>query len=61
MARLAKDGELIFSNNYRRFVLDKDIDEEFAVQNITKLSMDPDFERNTKIHQCWILRHRSEG
>ncbi|SBS36732.1 Ribosomal RNA large subunit methyltransferase K/L [Marinomonas spartinae] len=61
MARLSKDGELIFSNNYRRFVLDKDIEEEFSVQNITKLSMDPDFERNTKIHQCWILRHRSEG
>lgn len=61
MDRLSKGGELIFSNNYRRFILDKEIEESFEVENITKLSMDPDFERNTKIHQCWILRHRSDA
>lgn len=59
MARLAKEGELIFSNNYRRFVLDADLEEEFEVKNITKQTLDPDFERNSKIHQCWIIRHKS--
>ncbi|MEL0637219.1 bifunctional 23S rRNA (guanine(2069)-N(7))-methyltransferase RlmK/23S rRNA (guanine(2445)-N(2))-methyltransferase RlmL [Marinomonas sp. TI.3.20] len=58
MARLSKKGELIFSNNYRRFVLDDSLVAEFDVDNVTKQTMDPDFERNTKIHQCWIIRHK---
>lgn len=59
MARLHAKGELIFSNNYRRFELDAEISERYEVENITRQSLDPDFERNQKIHQCWILRHKS--
>ncbi|OUR78263.1 23S rRNA (guanine(2445)-N(2))/(guanine(2069)-N(7))-methyltransferase [Marinomonas sp. 42_23_T18] len=59
MARLEVGGELIFSNNYRRFVLDQNIIETYDVENITKQSFDLDFERNTKIHQCWIIKHKS--
>lgn len=58
MARLDKDGELIFSNNYRRFVLDADLEKEFEVQNITRQTLDPDFERNGKIHQCYLIKHK---
>jgi 23S rRNA (guanine2445-N2)-methyltransferase / 23S rRNA (guanine2069-N7)-methyltransferase len=60
MARLEEDGELIFSNNYRRFTLDQSILDTFEVENITKASLDLDFERNSKIHQCWIIKHKSQ-
>ena len=59
MARLAQDGELIFSNNYRRFRLDEELLNDFAVEDITKSTLDPDFERNNKIHQCYIIKHKS--
>lgn len=58
MDRLEQKGELIFSNNYRRFVLDNSLSEKYDVEEITKQSLDLDFERNQKIHQCWILRHK---
>jgi 23S rRNA (guanine2445-N2)-methyltransferase / 23S rRNA (guanine2069-N7)-methyltransferase len=59
MARLAKGGELIFSNNYRRFILDVDLEQEFEVKNITHETFDPDFDRNSKIHQCYVIKHKS--
>ncbi|REG86479.1 bifunctional 23S rRNA (guanine(2069)-N(7))-methyltransferase RlmK/23S rRNA (guanine(2445)-N(2))-methyltransferase RlmL [Marinomonas pollencensis] len=58
MARLSKKGELIFSNNYRRFVLDESLVAEFDVENVTKQTLDFDFDRNNKIHQCWVIRHK---
>ncbi|MBM6551946.1 bifunctional 23S rRNA (guanine(2069)-N(7))-methyltransferase RlmK/23S rRNA (guanine(2445)-N(2))-methyltransferase RlmL [Marinomonas ostreistagni] len=58
MARLSADGELIFSNNYRRFELDEALQARYEIENITRQSLGPDFERNQKIHQCWILRHK---
>lgn len=59
MARLDRGGELIFSNNYRRFVLDEKVEQEFEIENITNKTLDFDFERNTKIHQCYLIRHKS--
>ncbi|MGO3344779.1 MAG: bifunctional 23S rRNA (guanine(2069)-N(7))-methyltransferase RlmK/23S rRNA (guanine(2445)-N(2))-methyltransferase RlmL [Marinomonas sp.] len=58
MARLSKKGDLIFSNNYRRFIMDEALAAEFDIDNITKQTIDPDFERNIKIHQCWVIRHK---
>ncbi len=58
MARLSKKGELIFSNNYRRFILDETLATEFDIDNVTKQTLDLDFDRNTKIHQCWVIRHK---
>ncbi|MGB3383995.1 MAG: bifunctional 23S rRNA (guanine(2069)-N(7))-methyltransferase RlmK/23S rRNA (guanine(2445)-N(2))-methyltransferase RlmL [Marinomonas sp.] len=58
MARLSKKGELIFSNNYRRFILDEALATEFDIDNVTKQTLDLDFDRNTKIHQCWVIRHK---
>lgn len=57
MARLTSDGLLIFSNNYRRFRLDEDLSEEFEVKDVTAGSLDRDFQRNPRIHQCWHIRH----
>ncbi len=56
MALLADKGELIFSNNLRAFKLDADLTDRYAIENISRQSLDMDFERNQKIHQCWIIR-----
>lgn len=57
MDLLTKDGELIFSNNLRTFQLDKEALSTFTVIDYTRQSLDPDFERNPKIHQCWRIQH----
>ncbi|MCV2402168.1 bifunctional 23S rRNA (guanine(2069)-N(7))-methyltransferase RlmK/23S rRNA (guanine(2445)-N(2))-methyltransferase RlmL [Marinomonas sp. C2222] len=59
MARLSEKGELIFSNNYRRFVLDDSLEQEFDVANITRQTLDLDFDRNNKIHQCYVIKHKA--
>jgi len=57
VARLAPDGLLLFSNNYRRFRLDEAAVAEFATcVEISAKTIDPDFERNPRIHRCWELR-----
>ncbi|MFZ5722726.1 MAG: bifunctional 23S rRNA (guanine(2069)-N(7))-methyltransferase RlmK/23S rRNA (guanine(2445)-N(2))-methyltransferase RlmL [Pseudomonadota bacterium] len=58
MRHLARDGLLLFSNNYRRFRLDEGLLAEFDVRDITADTIPPDFARNPKIHQCWEFRHR---
>ena len=58
MRHLARDGLLLFSNNYRRFRLDEALLAEFDVRDITADTIPPDFARNPKIHQCWEFRHR---
>ena len=57
VARLARDGVLYFSNNFRRFRLDADAIAGFArVEDISPATIPPDFERNPRIHRCWRLR-----
>ncbi|MDX1459170.1 MAG: 23S rRNA (guanine(2445)-N(2))/(guanine(2069)-N(7))-methyltransferase, partial [Marinobacter sp.] len=60
MARLADDGLLIFSNNFRRFRLDDKLEQEYAIEEISPATIDRDFKRNPRIHRCWQIRHRSE-
>ena len=56
MRLLTEDGELIFSTNMRKFKMDSLLQQQFAVENITQKTMPKDFQRNTKIHQVWIIR-----
>lgn len=58
MKRLAHGGTLYFSNNYRRFKLDESLADEFEVKDITGETLEKDFERNRRIHQCWKIQHR---
>lgn len=57
MARLSSDGLLIFSNNFRRFRLDEALLSEFEVEEVSSRTLDKDFQRNTRIHRCWHIRH----
>ncbi len=57
VARLAPGGLLLFSNNFRRFRLDEAAIAEFAqVREISRDTIDADFERNPRIHRAWELR-----
>jgi 23S rRNA (guanine2445-N2)-methyltransferase / 23S rRNA (guanine2069-N7)-methyltransferase len=58
MGVLRGGGTLYFSNNRRGFRLDAQLQEEFACQDITDQTLDPDFQRNRRIHCCWLIRHR---
>ncbi len=53
---LKKTGEIIFSNNYRRFELDPALSELFEIREITQETIPTDFSRNTKIHRTWLLK-----
>ena len=52
------DGTLYFSNNRRGFQLDAALADSYAVTDISAETIDPDFARNPRIHQCWRLQHR---
>ncbi|MBV0932259.1 bifunctional 23S rRNA (guanine(2069)-N(7))-methyltransferase RlmK/23S rRNA (guanine(2445)-N(2))-methyltransferase RlmL [Marinobacterium weihaiense] len=58
MALLKEDGLLIFSNNYRRFSIDREALAAFDIRDVTAQTLDPDFKRNSKIHCCFEIRHR---
>lgn len=58
MQRLTSEGLLIFSTNFRRFKLDESLDEEFAIEEVTRDTLDRDFQRNARIHRCWHIRTR---
>ena len=61
MAVLRAGGQLYFSNNRRGFQLDPELVENFACEDITRKTLDPDFQRNRKIHNCWSIGHRTPG
>jgi 23S rRNA (guanine2445-N2)-methyltransferase / 23S rRNA (guanine2069-N7)-methyltransferase len=55
---LGPDGVLIFSNNLRRFCMDRDALPELAIEDISRATLPPDFERNPKIHNCWRIQRK---
>ena len=58
MDRLSDDGVMYFSNNNRRFELATALMERYCVEDITRESLGPDFERAPNIHQCWRFAHK---
>ena len=57
MRLLSKQGSLYFSNNLRSFALNPVLEQRYDVNNISRKTIPEDF-RNTRIHQCWEIRHR---
>lgn len=55
MAVLRPGGVLYFSNNRRGFRLDPALEADYPCEDITRSTLDPDFQRNSRIHQCWRL------
>jgi 23S rRNA (guanine2445-N2)-methyltransferase / 23S rRNA (guanine2069-N7)-methyltransferase len=57
MNLLKADGLLLFSTNRRGFKLAPEVEQRFAVREITHATIAEDFKRNPKMHQCWEIRH----
>ncbi|MEI2454506.1 bifunctional 23S rRNA (guanine(2069)-N(7))-methyltransferase RlmK/23S rRNA (guanine(2445)-N(2))-methyltransferase RlmL [Lysobacter firmicutimachus] len=59
VARLADNGVLYFSNNFRRFRFDDEAVAQFArCEEISAATIPPDFARDARIHRCWRLEPR---
>jgi len=56
MKLLEEGGEIIFSNNFRKFKLDKSLNEKYFVENITASTIPEDFKRNPRVHHCFIIK-----
>ena len=48
-------GVLVFSCNRLKFRLDTGLLDGLVVEDISKKTIPPDFERNPRIHQCWLI------
>jgi 23S rRNA (guanine2445-N2)-methyltransferase / 23S rRNA (guanine2069-N7)-methyltransferase len=55
---LRPDGVLIFSNNFRRFKMDRDALTGLGVEDISRATLPKDFSRNPRIHNCWRITHQ---
>ena len=53
---LAPQGVLLFATNKRRFKLDANLAERFAISDVTALTTPPDFARRPP-HRCWEIRN----
>jgi 23S rRNA (guanine2445-N2)-methyltransferase / 23S rRNA (guanine2069-N7)-methyltransferase len=60
-ALLTTDGELIFSNNKRRFQLDAEALTDLEIEDITAATIPRDFARHPDIHHCWRIRRRGSS
>jgi 23S rRNA (guanine2445-N2)-methyltransferase / 23S rRNA (guanine2069-N7)-methyltransferase len=56
MKVLRPQGVMYFSNNRRGFRLDESLEDEFDCVDISRETLDPDFQRNPNIHRCWAIR-----
>ncbi|RDS81186.1 bifunctional 23S rRNA (guanine(2069)-N(7))-methyltransferase RlmK/23S rRNA (guanine(2445)-N(2))-methyltransferase RlmL [Dyella monticola] len=57
--RLTADGVIVFSNNFRRFSLDRQaLDSRLVIESWGAGSIPFDFSRRANIHDCWLLRLR---
>jgi 23S rRNA (guanine2445-N2)-methyltransferase / 23S rRNA (guanine2069-N7)-methyltransferase len=59
MRLLAANGILFFSTNLRHFNLASEIKDTYCVKDITPHTIDIDFKRNKRIHQCYEITHQS--
>ncbi|MEK9711121.1 MAG: bifunctional 23S rRNA (guanine(2069)-N(7))-methyltransferase RlmK/23S rRNA (guanine(2445)-N(2))-methyltransferase RlmL [Thalassolituus sp.] len=57
MDRLAPGGTLIFSNNLRKFALDREALSAFDIKDVSTKSVPKDFERRQNIHVCFEIKH----
>jgi len=56
MQLLEEGGELVFSNNFRKFKLAQSLTEAYQVKDISASTIPEDFKRNQKIHRCYTLK-----
>ena len=52
---IEKNGIILFSNNYRKFKLDFARLNEFQIEDLSRSTLPPDFERKPRSHNCWRI------
>ena len=55
---LRPGGRLVFSTNYTRFQLDAEALADLCVEDISAATIPKDFERNPRIHRCFVIRFK---
>jgi 23S rRNA (guanine2445-N2)-methyltransferase / 23S rRNA (guanine2069-N7)-methyltransferase len=55
---LRPGGRLVFSTNYTRFKLDADALGDLGLEDISAQTIPKDFERNARIHRCFVIRFK---
>lgn len=60
MNHLSHEGTLIFSTNFTKFKLYEEIYEDYDVTDITEETIADDFKRNSKIHKCYLIKHKTK-
>lgn len=56
MRILNPNGKLYFSTNFRSFKLSEALHEQYTVKDISAQTIDEDFKRNQRIHQCFLIQ-----
>jgi 23S rRNA (guanine2445-N2)-methyltransferase / 23S rRNA (guanine2069-N7)-methyltransferase len=59
MRRLAPEGLLIFSTNFRSFKIDLEALSGYDIKDISRMTIPRDFKRRPRIHQCWEVRRKA--
>ncbi len=60
LALLADDGQIIFSTNAKSFKLDKVLEDDCFIKEITQLTTTEDFRRKP-LHRSWCLAKNKEA
>ncbi|KTD45890.1 Ribosomal RNA large subunit methyltransferase L [Legionella rubrilucens] len=58
MRLLNPGGSLYFSTNLRQFKLSPMLNGQYAVRDISAETIDEDFKRNKRIHQCFLIQKK---
>ncbi|SEA25894.1 23S rRNA m(2)G-2445 methyltransferase [Desulfuromusa kysingii] len=53
---LSPGGALIFSNNLRKFNMDREALTGLDIEDMSAKTIPLDFERNPRIHNCWLIK-----
>jgi 23S rRNA (guanine2445-N2)-methyltransferase / 23S rRNA (guanine2069-N7)-methyltransferase len=56
---LARDGVLLFSNNFRHFKMRLSAFSHLAITDVSRATIPVDFQRNPRIHTCWKITRRT--
>jgi 23S rRNA (guanine2445-N2)-methyltransferase / 23S rRNA (guanine2069-N7)-methyltransferase len=52
---LKRDGTIVFSSNYRKFKMDVEGLKGFRVEDLSTITLPPDFEKRPRMHHCWKI------
>lgn len=58
MKRLKPKGTLYFSNNFKKFSMEKSLLDDYLIHEISQKTLPPDFKTSRNHHRCWMIQHK---